>query len=57
MSDKYLKVIEVLGEAIINKEIKESVLEYEIKSLKDKLKKIEDFCEMKCEEVNIRKRK
>ena len=52
MTENYLKVIEVLGEAIINNELKLSVLEYENKSLKEKIKSIEEYCDFynnKCE--------
>lgn len=42
MSEKYLKVIEVLTETIMNNELKLSVLEYENKILKDKIKSYED---------------
>lgn len=55
MTENYLKVIEVLGEAIINKELKMSVLEYEINNLKGKIKAIEDYCDFydkDCEEVS-----
>lgn len=55
MSDKYLKVIEVLGEAIINNELKSSVLEYENKRLKEKLESIEAFIDYygeDCENLN-----
>lgn len=55
MSDKYLKVIEVLGEAIINNELKSSVLEYENKRLKEKLESIEaylNFYSKDCENLN-----
>lgn len=52
MTEKYLKVIETLGEAIINNELKISVLEYENKSLKEKISSIEDFCNKSCENVN-----
>ena len=52
MTENYLKVIEVLGEAIINNELKLSVLEYENKSLKEKIKSIKEYCDFynnKCE--------
>lgn len=55
MSDKYLKVIEILGEAIMNNELKISVLEYENKNLKEKIKAIENKLNSyrkDCEEVN-----
>lgn len=55
MTEKYLKVIEVLGAAIINNELKQSVLEYENKHLKEKLKSIEEcvsFYEKDCENCN-----
>ncbi len=53
MSDKYLKVIEVLGEAIINNELKSSVLEYENKRLKEKLESIEAFLDYYGEDCEI----
>lgn len=52
MTENYLKVIEVLGAAIINNELKLSVLEYENKGLKEKIKSIEEYCDFynnKCE--------
>lgn len=55
MTNSYLKVIEVLGEAIINKDLSISVLEYENKSLKEKIKTIEEYLEFydkSCEDVN-----
>lgn len=55
MSEKYLKVIEILGQAIINNELKTSVLEYENKNLKEKIKAIEDKLNSygkDCERVN-----
>lgn len=52
MSEKYLKVIETLGEAIINNELKNSVLEYEIKSLKQQLESIENYYKDLCENIN-----
>ena len=55
MSDKYLKVVEVLGEAIINNELKLSVLEYENKRLKEKLESIEaylNFYSENCENLS-----
>ena len=52
MPDKYLKVIEILGEAIINNELKNSVLEYEIKSLKQQIESIENFYKDLCESSN-----
>jgi len=55
MSEKYLKVIEVLGETIINNELKISVLEYENKSLKEKIEAIEKYCDYyksNCEKMN-----
>mgnify|MGYP003297054026 CR=1 FL=1 len=55
MSEKFLKVIEVLGEAIINNELKSSVLEYENKRLKEKLESIEAFIDYygeDCENLN-----
>lgn len=52
MTDKYLKVIEVLGEAIINNELKSSVLEYENKNLKEQIKSLEEYCKGLCESMN-----
>lgn len=52
MSEKYLKVIEILGEAIINNELKNSVLEYENKNLKKEIESIEKFYKDLCESVN-----
>ena len=55
MSEKYLKVIELLGEAIINNELKISVLEYENKSLKEKIEYMEKSCDFygkECECMN-----
>ncbi len=55
MNENYLKVIELLGEAIINKDLKISVLEYENKKLEQKIKSIEEFADYygnDCECVN-----
>lgn len=55
MTENYLKVIEVLGAAIINNELNLSVLKYENKNLKEKLKSIEEcvsFYEKDCEDCN-----
>ncbi len=55
MSENYLKVIELLGEAIINKDLKISVLEYENKKLEQKIKSIEEYVDYygkSCECVN-----
>ena len=52
MSEKYLKVIEILGDAIINNELKNSVLEYENKSLKQQIESIENYYKELCESMN-----
>ena len=52
MNEKYLKVIEILGEAIINNELKNSVLEYENKSLKKQIESFENYYKDLCENVN-----
>lgn len=52
MTEKYLKVIETLGEAIINNELKISILEYENKSLKEQIESIENYYKNLCESVN-----
>lgn len=55
MNEKYLKVIELLGESIISKELNISVLEYENKSLKSKIKSLEEelfFYKKDCENMN-----
>ncbi len=55
MSENYLKVIELLGNAIINNELKISVLEYENKNLKEKIASIEEYInyyEKDCEVMN-----
>ena len=55
MNENYLKVIELLGEAIINKDLKISVLEYENKKLEQTIKSIEEYAnyyENSCECVN-----
>ena len=55
MNENYLKVIELLGEAIINKDLKISVLEYENKKLEQKIKSIEEYVDYyanDCECVN-----
>lgn len=52
MNEKYLKVIETLGNAIISKDIDIDLLKYENKKLKEKIKSIEEYCEFynnKCE--------
>lgn len=41
MSEKYLKVIEALGEIIISKELDISILKYENDNLKNKLEQLE----------------
>jgi hypothetical protein len=55
MNEKYLKVIELLGESIISKELSISLLEYEIKSLKSTIKSMEEelfFYKKDCENSN-----
>ena len=52
MNEKYLKVIEILGEAIINNELKNSVLEYENKSLKQQIESFENYYKDLCENVS-----
>lgn len=52
MSENYLKVIELLGEAIINKDLKISVLEYENKKLEQTIKSMEEYYKSLCECVN-----
>lgn len=55
MNEKYLKVIELLGESIISKELSISLLEYEIKSLKSTIKSMEEelfFYKKDCENIN-----
>lgn len=41
--EKYLKVIESLGELLLNKDEKIKINEYEIKSLKKKIETIEKY--------------
>lgn len=43
MENKYLKVIEALGEVIINKDLDISVLKYENEVLKSKLEAIDNY--------------
>jgi hypothetical protein len=43
MSEKYLKVIEALGEVIISKDLELSVLKYENERLKEKLDSVESY--------------
>lgn len=45
MNEKYLKVIESLGEVIIAKELDNSLLKYENEKLKAKLEEIEKYIE------------
>ena len=45
MNEKYMKVIEALGEVIISKDLDISVLKYENEKLKAKLKEIEEYLE------------
>lgn len=45
MSENYLKVIEVLGSAIISKDLEISILKYENENLKEKIKTLEELCE------------
>lgn len=40
MSEKYLKVIESLGEIIISKELDNSLLKYENEKLKEQIEKL-----------------
>ena len=51
MENKYLKVIEVLGEVIINKDLDIDLLKYENEKLKKTIKSIENFAN-NCENVN-----
>ena len=43
MSKELLKVLEVLGKEIINLELDKDVKDYEIQTLKQKLKNVEDY--------------
>ena len=55
MNEKYSKVIEVLGEVIISKDLDISILKYENEQLKQKLDSIEKYIDCyvsECEEVN-----
>ena len=55
MNDKYLKIIETLGEVIINKDLSNSVLKYENEQLKAKLEAVEQYVnyyEIDCEKLN-----
>ena len=45
MPENYLKIIEVLGSAIISKDLEISVLKYENENLKEKIKIMEELCE------------
>lgn len=40
MSEKYLKVIEALGEVIISKDLEISLLKYEREELKEKIEQL-----------------
>ena len=51
MENKYLKVIEALGEVIIKRELDIDLLKYENKKLKETIKSIENFAN-DCETVN-----
>lgn len=42
MNEKYLKVIEALGEVIISKDLENSILKYENEQLKSKIESIEN---------------
>lgn len=43
MSKELLKVLEVLGKEIINLELEKDLKSYELKTLKQKLKNVEDY--------------
>lgn len=49
MNKGLLKVLEVLGNEIVNLELDIEIRDYEIKSLKEKIKNIEDHINDYCE--------
>ena len=53
MSKELLKVLEVLGKEIINLELDKDLKGYEIKTLKQKLKNVEDYVK-KLEVENVK---
>lgn len=52
MENKYLKVIEALGEVIIKKDLDIDLLKYENRKLQETIKSIENFAN-NCESMNI----
>ena len=51
MKDEYLKIIEVLGEAIIKKDLDIDLLKFENERLKETIKSIENFAN-NCEKMS-----
>lgn len=52
MNEKYLKVIEALGDNLIKKDLDIDLLKYENEKLKAKLEQIEQYIDCYCEELN-----
>lgn len=52
MNEKYLKVIETLGDNLIKKDLDIDLLKYENEKLKAKLEQVEKYIDCYCEDMN-----
>lgn len=52
MNDKYMKVIETIGEILIKKDLDIELLKYDNEKLKAKLEQVEQYIDCYCEKLN-----